>query len=40
MAFYGIVLIVVVMVIPQGIVVTVKNLLKTKATRKVEEERR
>lgn len=40
MAFYGIVLIVVVMVIPQGIVVTAKNLLKVKAARKVEEERR
>ena len=40
MAFYGIILIVVVMVIPQGIVVTVKNLLKVKAARKVEEEKR
>jgi branched-chain amino acid transport system permease protein len=40
MAFYGIVLIVVVMVIPQGIVVTVRNLLKVKAARNVEEERR
>lgn len=39
MAFYGIILIVVVMVIPQGIVTTVKNLLKAKSARGLKEDR-